>query len=111
MSSIWGNNFKISLFGESHNDAVGIVIDGLPAGLELDFNYINKEMARRAPGRSSISTPRREEDEVKILSGFLMEEQQEPLYVVLYIIKTSSHEIMKEQKYIKTRTRRLYRIY
>ncbi|MBZ4663667.1 MAG: aroC [Caloramator sp.] len=69
MSSMWGKNIKISLFGESHGEAIGVIIDGLPAGLELDFDFIKEEMSRRKPGRSSISTPRREEDEIKILSG------------------------------------------
>lgn len=70
MSSMWGKNIKISLFGESHGEAIGVVIDGLPAGLELDFDFIKREMSRRAPGRSRVSTPRKETDEIKILSGF-----------------------------------------
>ncbi|GFR36193.1 chorismate synthase [Thermobrachium celere] len=69
MSSTWGKNIKISLFGESHGEAVGVVIDGLPAGVELDYDFIREEMKRRAPGRSSISTPRKEDDEVNIISG------------------------------------------
>lgn len=51
MSGIWGNNLKISIFGESHGNAIGINIDGLPAGIELDFDKIDKEMKRRAPGK------------------------------------------------------------
>ncbi|MFZ7133781.1 MAG: chorismate synthase [Eubacteriales bacterium] len=70
MSSIWGNRIKISVFGESHSDAIGGVFDGIPSGIKLDLDEINKEMKRRAPGNSSISTPRKEEDQVEILSGF-----------------------------------------
>ena len=71
MSSVTGNNFRLSIFGESHGEAIGCVIDGLPAGIELDFEKINKEMARRAPGKDKASTPRKEADEPKILSGVL----------------------------------------
>lgn len=70
MSGIWGKNVKISIFGESHGAAIGVTIDGLPAGIELDLNYINLEMQRRAPGKNSISTPRKEGDQFEILSGF-----------------------------------------
>ncbi|WP_432407565.1 chorismate synthase [Wukongibacter sp. M2B1] len=70
MSSMWGKNIKISIFGESHGKAIGVVIDGLPPGLELDMEYINIEMKRRAPGRNKISTPRKEVDSFDILSGF-----------------------------------------
>ncbi|MCC0649042.1 chorismate synthase [Clostridioides sp. ZZV15-6598] len=70
MSGIWGNNLKISIFGESHGNAIGINIDGLPAGIELDIDKIDKEMKRRAPGKSSISTSRNESDIPEILSGY-----------------------------------------
>nr|WP_300004693.1 chorismate synthase [Tissierella sp.] len=73
MSSIWGNNIKISLFGESHGQAVGVNIDGLPAGIHLDLESIEEEMARRAPGRDNISTSRIEEDKFEILSGYFNE--------------------------------------
>ena len=66
----WGSNIKVSIFGESHGRGIGIVIDGLPGGIELDTEQIKREMQRRAPGRSSISTSRTEADEVEILSGF-----------------------------------------
>ena len=47
---MWGNNIKVSIFGESHGNAIGINIDGLPSGFEIDIDKIMVEMARRAPG-------------------------------------------------------------
>lgn len=70
MSSMWGNKIKLSIFGESHGRAIGITIDGIEPGVELDLEYINKEMSRRAPGKSEFSTPRKEGDNFEILSGF-----------------------------------------
>ena len=71
MSSITGKNVKLSVFGESHSEAIGCVIDGLPSGISLDFDKIKKEMERRAPGRDSVSTPRKESDSFSIVSGVL----------------------------------------
>ena len=59
MSGMWGNNIKVSIFGESHGNAIGINIDGLPSGFEIDIDKIMVEMARRAPGKSQLSTPRK----------------------------------------------------
>lgn len=65
----FGKLFKLTTFGESHGEALGGIIDGCPAGIELDFELIQKEMQRRKPGQSSIVTQRKEEDEVQFLSG------------------------------------------
>lgn len=70
MSSNWGKNIQLSIFGESHGPAIGINIGGLPAGIELDFDEIKKEMKRRIPGQSAITSPRSEKDEFEILSGY-----------------------------------------
>ncbi|WP_244834630.1 chorismate synthase [Clostridium sp. BJN0001] len=70
MSGMIGNKLKISIFGESHGVAIGITIDGLPSGIELSYEEILKEMARRAPGKSALSTKRNESDTPEILSGF-----------------------------------------
>lgn len=69
MSSMTGNKVKISVFGQSHSEAIGVVIDGLPAGKKLDFEKINAFMARRAPGKNEFSTARREDDLPEIVSG------------------------------------------
>jgi chorismate synthase len=71
MSSTWGEKVKISIFGESHGAAIGVVIDGLPAGEQISFDDIMTQMARRAPGKDKTSTQRRESDEPEILSGIL----------------------------------------
>ncbi len=65
----FGNIFKLTTFGESHGEAIGGIIDGCPAGLAIDFEAINQEMQRRKPGQSTIVTQRKEEDEVRFLSG------------------------------------------
>ena len=70
MSGMWGSKIKISIFGESHGNAIGINIDGLPSGLELNLEDIAYEMRRRAPGKSPLSTARSEEDIPEILSGY-----------------------------------------
>jgi len=70
LSGMWGNNIKISIFGESHGSAIGINIDSLPSGFTLDMNEIMREMKRRAPGKSNLSTLRKEDDEPEILSGY-----------------------------------------
>src|SRR6188768_1670041 len=69
MSNIYGTLFKISTFGESHGPAIGVVIDGCPAGLTIDEAYIQSELDRRKPGQSKITTQRKEDDTFKILSG------------------------------------------
>lgn len=71
MSGIWGKNVQVSIFGESHGVAIGITINGLPPGLEIDMEQVLFEMARRAPGRNELTTPRKEKDQPEILSGLL----------------------------------------
>ncbi len=70
MSGMWGNKLKVSIFGESHGVGIGIIIDGLPSGVEINMNEVLKEMGRRAPGKSKLSTARKETDSPEILSGF-----------------------------------------
>ena len=65
----FGTLFKLTTFGESHGSAIGGVIDGCPAGLKIDFNSLKKDMIRRMPGQSKITTSRKEPDAVQFLSG------------------------------------------
>lgn len=69
MSNTFGKIFRITTFGESHGVAIGVTIDGCPAGLEIDEAFIQSELDRRKPGQSKITTQRKEADAVKILSG------------------------------------------
>lgn len=66
----FGQLFRITTFGESHGGAVGVVIDGCPPGIEITEEEIQKELDRRKPGQSKITTPRKEADTIKILSGY-----------------------------------------
>ncbi|MQP53485.1 MULTISPECIES: chorismate synthase [unclassified Flavobacterium] len=65
----FGKLLKLTTFGESHGEALGGIIDGCPAGISLDFDFIQNEMQRRKPGQSAIVTQRKEEDQVQFLSG------------------------------------------
>jgi chorismate synthase len=69
MSNSYGTLFKITTFGESHGPAIGVILDGCPAGLEIDEAFIQSELDRRKPGQSRITTQRKEDDTFKILSG------------------------------------------
>lgn len=69
MSSTWKNNIELTIFGESHGKAIGIVLGNLPAGIKLDMEAIALEMKRRAPGQNKMSTARKEADNVEIISG------------------------------------------
>jgi len=69
MSNTFGNIFKITTFGESHGAGVGVVIDGCPAGLEISREDIQKELDRRKPGQNTLTSQRKEKDQVEILSG------------------------------------------
>ncbi|MGL5634102.1 MAG: chorismate synthase [Sarcina sp.] len=69
MSGTWGNNIELSIFGESHGKAIGIVINGIKAGTKIDMEKVELELERRAPGRDKLSTARKEADKPIILSG------------------------------------------
>ena len=64
-----GQLYRLTTFGESHGPGIGGVIDGMPAGIKVDYDLLNKELARRRPGQSALTTGRKEADEVEILSG------------------------------------------
>lgn len=69
MGNSYGQLFKITTFGESHGPAIGVIIDGCPAGLSIDEGFIQAELDRRKPGQSKITTQRKEDDTFRILSG------------------------------------------
>ncbi len=71
MSNTLGDKIKCTVFGQSHSEAIGIVIEGIPAGIPLDMEYINKFMARRAPGKGRHTTSRKEADAPDIISGIV----------------------------------------
>ncbi len=71
MGSFFGNKVRISIFGESHGEGIGVVIDGLPAGEKIDFDELYAQMQRRSPGRDKTATPRKEADMPEILSGMV----------------------------------------
>jgi chorismate synthase len=94
----FGNIFKLTTFGESHGAAIGGVIDGCPAGLNIDFDAIRKEMQRRKPGQSAIVTQRKEEDEVKFLSGIF--EGKTTGTPIGFVIENTDHKT-KDYRHIK----------
>lgn len=69
MRNTYGNIFTLTSFGESHGEAVGGVVDGMPAGIDIDLDFIQSELDRRRPGQSAITTSRKEADKVELLSG------------------------------------------
>ncbi|MEO1050469.1 MAG: chorismate synthase [Bacteroidota bacterium] len=69
MGNSFGKLFKISTFGESHGKAIGVIVDGCPAGLKIDEDFIQEELDRRKPGQSKITTQRKEDDSFQLLSG------------------------------------------
>ena len=73
MSNTYGTCYKSTIFGESHSAGIGIVIDGIPAGMKIDFDYVRRAMARRAPGSQAGSTKRKEADDFEVLSGCVNE--------------------------------------
>lgn len=71
MSSTWGQCLKLSIFGQSHGEAIGVTLDGFPAGMKIDMDRLLAEMARRAPGQSLLTTARKEADAPEFLAGVL----------------------------------------
>ena len=71
MSSTYHGNLTISIFGQSHAPAIGVTIDGLPAGERIDMDELGRFLARRAPGQNRLSTPRKESDLPEMLCGMV----------------------------------------
>lgn len=97
MSATYGNLFQITIFGESHSNAIGVVLDGLPSGIAVDFDKIKTEMARRAPGKNKLSTPRSESDVPQIQSGiFNGKTTGTPVCVIISNTNTRSQDYQPE---------------
>ncbi len=81
----FGQIFRVTTFGESHGTAIGCVIDGVPAGLKIDEEFIQSELDKRRPGQNAFSTPRKESDTAKILSGiFEGVSTGQPIAIAIY---------------------------
>lgn len=97
-----GTIFKITSFGESHGKLIGIVVEGIPSGIELDLEFIQKQLDMRKPGQSSITSSRKEEDEVEILSGiFENRTTGAPICLVVENKDVDSSEYEKFKKFIR----------
>lgn len=94
----FGEKFKITTFGESHGAAIGVVIDGCPAGIELDLQKIQLELNRRKPGQSAITSARKEADEFEILSGVF---EGKTLGTPIAIIVRNEDAKSKDYEYLK----------
>lgn len=102
MSGIWGNNIKISIFGESHGKGIGVIIDGLKGGVTLDLEEMKREMQRRAPGNSRLASSRKERDEFDIFSGYFNDKTTgTPLCGVIYNTNQRSKDYEKTKDIIR----------
>lgn len=98
----FGNIFRITTFGESHGKAIGVVIDGCPAGLEIDDSEINAELALRAPGKSLYTTPRKEPDIGEIISGtFEGKTTGAPICILIHNIDQDSSKYTKNKDLLR----------
>ncbi len=96
----FGKIFKVTTWGESHGEAIGVIIDGVPANIELSENDINKELVQRKPGNFKFSSPRKESDKAKILSGvFQNKTLGTPISIIVYNkdVKSSHYEELRDK--------------
>ncbi|MGV8153500.1 MAG: chorismate synthase [Alkaliphilus sp.] len=102
MSATWGSKIKYTIFGESHGDSIGIVIDGLRAGFEIDLEEVKLEMKRRAPGTSELVTKREEKDKFEIASGlFNRRTNGAPLCAFIKNVNANSNDYEKIKNIIR----------
>ncbi len=93
MSSVFGKNIKVNIFGQSHSKAIGVTIDGLPSGFKIDFEELQDFLNRRAPGNSDFATARKESDIPEFLSGLVGDVTcGSPLTAVIYNQNTRSND-------------------
>ena len=102
MANTFGKMFSITTWGESHGDAVGVVVDGCPPLIEIDIADIQKELERRRPGQSRITTQRRESDEAQILSGVF---EGKSLGTPIMIGVWNSDQRSKDYEHMRTKFR------
>lgn len=102
MSNVFGQQYRISIFGESHSAAIGIVIDGIPAGMEIDMDDVCAALERRAPNKSAASTKRRETDRPEILSGYFQGKAAgTPLAAIIHNNDTRSADYEKTKALLR----------
>ena len=102
MSGVFGNKLKVSIFGESHGSAIGVTIDGLPPGHEIDMDKVLEEMKRRAPGQGALTTPRKEKDQPEILSGYFNDKTTgSPLAAIIRNSDTRSKDYSQMKKLMR----------
>ncbi len=92
-----GTRFKISSFGESHGKVIGVLIDGTPAGLNFDLDFIQHELDKRKPGQSHLTSARKESDEVEVLSGIFNDKTTGA--PICLVIKNQSYDSSKYEKF------------
>jgi chorismate synthase len=95
----FGQLFRITTFGESHGGAVGVVVDGCPPGIEITEEEVQKELDRRKPGQSEITTPRKEADKISILSGYFEGKTTgTPILLIAYNADVKSEDYIEMMK-------------
>ena len=105
MSSVSLKNISLSVFGESHGKCIGAVITGFPAGLEIDYEAICKDMDRRKPGKDKLSTQRKEADKFEFVSGVLDGVTTgAPICVMIYNTSQHSSDYSKLKTKLKERS-------
>ncbi|MHA2180112.1 MAG: chorismate synthase [Promethearchaeota archaeon] len=97
-----GTLFKITSFGESHGDLIGIIIDGIPAGFELDLEFIQRQLDMRKPGQSHLTTSRKEEDKVRVFAGiFNNKSTGGPICLIIKNEDVNSSEYEKFRNFLR----------
>ena len=109
MFNSFGNIFRLTSFGESHGPGVGGVIDGFPAGIKIDMDFVQQELNRRRPGQSLLTTSRKEPDTVEFLSGIFEGKSTGcPIGFVVWNKNPTFKRLREYQESVPPFTRRLY---
>lgn len=109
MFNSFGNIFRLTSFGESHGPGVGGVIDGFPAGIKIDMDFVQQELNRRRPGQSLLTTSRKEPDTVEFLSGIFEGKSTGQPHRICGMEQEPTFKRLREyQESVPPFTRRLY---